>query len=225
MLPAGAGLQRFTWDLRCPGFRTVPDENGESDAKTGYLVPPGEYTVRLRCGERALERRFGLRADPRVRASREDLVAQYGLLVEIRDKLSEVNAAIARVRRVRAQLASWGARVDLDAGFRERAAEVARALGGIEEQLTQPKADHDTDRLKLPGGLDAKLGDLPNVVASADAAPTRQAVVVFRELRARTDSVLASLREILEVRVAALNAELARAAVPIIDTSLGGRSG
>jgi CBS-domain-containing membrane protein len=54
------------------------------------------------------------------------------------------------------------------------------------------------------------------VVASADAAPTRQARQVFEELAARLDELLQRLREVIDTDVDALNRLIREASMPAI---------
>ena len=220
LLPSEAGLQRFTWDLRCRGHRTLPDETGQIGTRTGYFVPPGTYTVRFRLGDATVERRFELRKDPRVDASDADLEAQYDLRIRIRDTRNDVLDGIVRVRKIRAQVEPWGRRADVDPALRESARSICKALTEVEEVLTNPKQRHAADRLVLPVGLDGKLEDLPAAVTGFDAAPTRQVREVYEKHRALAEETLARLEEIARRDVAGLEAKLAEARVPLVDTSV-----
>ncbi len=48
--------------------------------------------------------------DPRIKASDDDLRTQHDLLLAIRDRLSDTNRAIVRIRAVRGQVAGWETR-------------------------------------------------------------------------------------------------------------------
>src|SRR5438309_1847550 len=75
-----------------------------------------------------------------------------------------------------------------------------KALDGIkavEKRLTQPKFTHETDRLKLPAGLDVKLSAVPEVVVSADNAPTRQTREVFAKPATEADEALAEIERLV----------------------------
>ena len=113
------------------------------------------------------------------------------------------------------QAKAWKDRDDPDVAEAARRAE--KSLTAVEERLTQPKFTHETDRLKMPGGLDAKLGAIPEVVASADTAPTTQSREVFAELRARADAALLDLDRIVGDEVAELNAAIARSGLAVVE--------
>ena len=220
LLPREAGLQRFTWDVRCRRHRTLPDEKGQVTTASGYVVPPGTYTARFRLADAMLERRFEIRSDPRVDVSDADLTAQYDLLVAIRDTRNAVLDGILRTRKIRAQVEPWGRRADVDAGLRESARAICKRLREVEEVLTNPKQRHMADRLVLPVGLDGKLEDLPAAVAGFDAPPTRQAREVYEKHRALADQTLARLEEIARADIVALEEKLAEARVALVDTSV-----
>ena len=57
-----------------------------------------------------------------------------------------------------------------------------------------------------PAGLDDTLVDLINVVAIADAAPTKQAREVSEEIIGKVDEKIAGFEALLKGDVAALNA-------------------
>ena len=180
-----AGLNSFTWDLRVNGVVSVPDKSGKTETGTGFRVPPGSYEARLEVGGETLTARFDVVGDPNVAASQADFDQQFAALVEIRDTVSGINRAIGRLRKVRAQVKPWSERDAAPDEVRAQAKKVLRGLATAEERLTQPKHTHDTDRLKLPPGLDTRVGALADVVGSADAAPTAQARAVFTKLSAQ----------------------------------------
>jgi photosystem II stability/assembly factor-like uncharacterized protein len=217
-LPTSAGLNRFTWDLRCRGYLPVADDKGERRPENGYIVPPGTYGVRLRVGDRTLETTFELRKDPRVSASDEQLREQYDFLIAIRDKLTATNGAIGRIRAARAQAEIWTKRPgETPADIVEAAKAAAKALNEVEKQLTNTDIKHDVDRLQRPAGLDRKLGEIPTVVAGPDAPPTRQALEVFEKIAGQVDEALAQLHQVAANEVARLNELIASAGLPAVD--------
>ena len=67
----------------------------------------------------AYEQPFEIRKDPRVKASDADLRAQFELMVDIRNRFSEVADTVLRIREVRAKLV--GRRAELPEDFRVKA--------------------------------------------------------------------------------------------------------
>ena len=200
-------------------MRSLPDEKRRVSTRTGYMVPPGSYRVRMRLGDETHERDFEIARDPRVAAKDEDLREQFELLIRIRDIHSSVNDAIARTRKIRAQLEPWSRRPDADDSIRAGARRICKALTEVEKVLTNPAQTHGTDFLKLPLGLDGKLADLPAAISGADARPTKQSREVFDKHRTLAESTLARLDEIAESDVVAFERALREADISLVDTA------
>jgi len=64
------------------------------------VAPPGRYGVRLTVDGQSYEHPFGIRNDPRVKESDADLRAQFELMIELRERYSEVADAVIRVREI-----------------------------------------------------------------------------------------------------------------------------
>jgi hypothetical protein len=197
--------------------RKLPDENGEVETTIGYIVPPGRYTVRVRFDQEVVETSFELVKDPRITASHADLEKQYQLLLGIRDAHNRVNRDVMRARRIRAQLEWWQTRSDVGEDVRKEAQRLGTELTAIEEIFTNPKQLHDTDRLKMRGGLDGKLADLPHAIAGADAPPTRQARDVFEKHETRVNEVCARLDDLVTTDLAQFDERIRALGVPLID--------
>ena len=147
---------------------------------------------------------FDIEKDPRVDATQADLQAQFDLLIQIRDRLSETNRAINTLRNVRDQTEEWVRRsrgstaADAISGSAET---IADKLERIEHPLIQVDYRGARERLHLPVKLNRKLAELMTVVASADFAPARQMVEVYEDVAARVTPYLDTLNEILETDV------------------------
>ncbi len=218
-VPKDAGLNRFVWDMRYAEPHKVSGYVSSEDNLAGPLAAPGRYQVRLKVGERTATETFEIVKDPRVTATQEDLEAQSELLIQIRDRISETHDGINTIRNVRQQVEEWERRTEGQPEH-DRVAEAGKGLkeklAAVEEELTQVKAKNRQDTLDSPIKLNAKLATLAGVVASADAAPTRQARAVFAELSRRVEEQLGRLRGIVETEVAAFNALIREAEVPAI---------
>jgi hypothetical protein len=218
-VPKQAGMNRFAWNLRHPDAREVPGDVATERSLSGPVATPGEYTVELGAAGRTLTQPFEIRADPRLSATPADLAAQFALLVQIRDKLTATHDAVNELRDVRAQVAEWARRAER----RPSAAKVAEAARALTDQITALEAEliegrirADLDMIHYPTRLNAKLAALTSVVASADTAPTRQAVEVFLDLSARIDAQLARWRAVRDTDVAAFGALVAAAGLPAV---------
>jgi hypothetical protein len=181
------GLQRLVWDLRVEPPVKAPDEEGVVEAVTpGPRVPPGRYGVELQVGDERRSASVQVVRDPRIFSDDADLQAQFDLLVQVRDRLDDVGAAVRRIR-------SAGRAADLPS-------EVAAELERLEKLLLGSATNH-ADELKRPPGLVAKLKLLPEIVVElSDTAPTAATRAVYaqldgavRELELELDAALASV--------------------------------
>jgi photosystem II stability/assembly factor-like uncharacterized protein len=224
-ITAKPGLNRFVWDLRYPGAEKVPGDVTTERAITGPLAPPGAYQVRLTVGDRSWTQPLEIRKDPRVPATQADLDAQFALWMRIRDTLSETHAGINRLRRIRRQVTEWVRRVreaappagEPSAAHRAVTAAadaLATRLAAIETELIQTGARNSMDALRHPARLNLRLASLMSVLASADAAPPRQAVQVYEELAGRARRELDRLQALVTSDVAAFDGLVRQAGLP-----------
>ncbi|MDE3229864.1 MAG: glycosyl hydrolase, partial [Chloroflexota bacterium] len=219
-----AGLNRFTWDMRYPDGEWVDGYVTDSGILSGPVAAPGHYQARLTVGDQSQTVTFEIAKDPRINATQEELDAQFTLLCQIRDKVSEIHQAINQLTSIRQQLSEWTDRArELKAPNHEelarQTAALSEQLGAIEGALIETRAAEDDDTLRFPVKLNVKLAALMSVVASADAAPTRQAREVFAALCAQADSQLARLRALRDGELAAINTLIREANLPAVMAS------
>ena len=218
-IPAIAGLNRFVWDMRVNEATKLDAKGGDQPATTGPRVVPGEYRLRLTAGGETHEQSLRIVADPRHATTVEEFRAQHDLLLQARDKLTETNDAINRVRRVREQVDGWVARA---AGSKneKKLSDAAKALkqklAAAEEQLIQVKANSPKDTLHYPVMLNSKLVRVANAVASADMAPTQQARDAVADLSTRIDTQIAAINAAIDSDVPAFNKLVAGAKLDAI---------
>jgi photosystem II stability/assembly factor-like uncharacterized protein len=217
--PAEAGMNRFIWPMRYPEARLMPGDKLLTDKVVGPLAPPGTYQVRLDVNGTTQTQTFALRKDPRVAASQADFDAQFALLLQIRDKLSTTHDAVNTLRRIRQQVDEWTQRAAGHSGadaVSHAAQTVKDKLATVEDALIQVNYRGARDRLNLPAKLNAKLAELPSVVAAADFAPPQQAYEVFNHLTEHIDQQLQQLQEIIAKDVAAFQGLLDTHKIPAI---------
>jgi hypothetical protein len=222
-VPGEAGMNRFVWNMRYADARGVPGDATTERSLTGPLARPGAYQVQLNVGDQTYTRSFEIRKDPRVSATLADLEAQFALLLQIRDKLSEAHDAINQLRSIRRQVDDWVRRTTGQSEAQSAGDAVAHAakgllntLSGIEEELIQWRAQVPQDQLNYPSRLNAKLAALTSVVASGDGAPTRQSYEVFRDLSQRIDEQLVQLRQVIDTDLLAFNTLIQASKIPAI---------
>jgi hypothetical protein len=218
-LPAEAGMNRFIWDMRYPDAERVPGAVLWGGSVAGPIAVPGIYQVKLTIGEESHIREWEWKKDPRIETSTQELREQFDFLIEVRDKLSEINRAVNQLRRVRAKIDQVSNEIKgrpEAAAVLEEAKKVKAQLTAVEEILIQAKSKSSQDPLNYPVKLDDKIAALATLTAGADARPTDQSRELFRELADRADAEIVNLKAILESGVLNLNTLLKDAGIPHI---------
>ena len=219
-MPAGAGINRFVWDLRYPGATRLRGNRTGEEADRGPLVLPGTYEVRLRIGDRTLAEAFDVVNDPRSPASVEELREQLDCLLAIRDKISTVHEAVQRIRDTRDEVKRWCARLSRHGGHDAAVAagEALRdALAPIESALILPGEQTDTSGLHHRVRLNAALASVIGVVECADARPTAPARALAEEYMTRIDEELGRLRILLDRDLGEFNRLVSETGLPPVD--------
>jgi photosystem II stability/assembly factor-like uncharacterized protein len=202
---AVAGVHRLQWDLTYPGatsFAGIVLEGG--DPRRGVWAPPGRYRVRLsvRTGSTVAVDTQSVMVvrDPRLPAVTDaDLRSQFDLARRIRDKESEANEAVIRIRALRGQLRerdAAAARQPVSDASRRVPLETARldsAMSEVESTLYQVRNRSPKDKIAFPIRVNDRLTGLRSQVDGSYARPTAAQVRIFGELAAEVDRALATL--------------------------------
>jgi hypothetical protein len=180
-LPANQGLNRFVWDFALPG---PWDANPQRSGRNGPLAPPGTYTVRVTSGDWSATQPLEVRIDPRLArdgVTVADLRAQLDHNLRVRDMVTEVNQAVARLQQARRRLQ----------GATGAAADTLQRLNVLEAKLVTPPV-----RYSQPA-LQAHITYLYSLTTRADQEVGRDAIERYRVLRRELDARVAELNAIL----------------------------
>jgi hypothetical protein len=163
----------------------------------GPLVLPGNYTVRLLVdGAPAGETKLLVKKDPRSDATGADLVAQYKLLMGIRDRTTDANDAVRTVRNVRNQAKARMTQVGADsAKYAQLVKELDTKISAMEAEIYQVKNQSGQDPLNYPIKVNNQIAALAGTVGSTEARPTRQSQQVFDMLTKELEGYLVELRK------------------------------
>ncbi|HEY3383566.1 MAG TPA: hypothetical protein VGK32_17515 [Vicinamibacterales bacterium] len=215
-----AGLNRLTWDLRYPGATVFDGMILRSAApQRGPIAPPGTYQVRLTADGQVQTRRFTVTLPPQVKGvSQADLEAQFALGLQIRDKTSAANQAVILIRDLKKQIADRQGKTT-DRKVVVAAGSLVEKLAAIEEELYQVRNQAPKDPLAYPVKLNNRIPALGYVVDGADARPTDQSHLVFKELSAELDAQLGRLDALLKNDVPVLNRLLGVGKLPPVARS------
>lgn len=218
-MKAEAGMNRFVWNMLYPDAERVPKAVLWGGTLRGPVAVPGIYQVRLTVGEKSMTQSWEWKKDPRLFTTQEEFQEQFDFLIRIRDKITEVNGAINRLRSVKSQIDILSEKIKnhekgkdiIEAGKR-----LKEKLKAVEDVLIQSKSKSSQDPLNYPIKLDNKIAALASVVARANARPTDQSYEVFKELSAKAEKQVAKLKEILETDLPAFNKMVREADIPAI---------
>jgi len=212
-----AGLNRYTWDMRYPGFTEFKGMIFWAARNRGPLAVPGQYQVRLTADGQTLTQPAEIRLDPRVSGvAAADLQKRFALATQIRDKVSQANDAVLLIRGIRAQIGGVVKQAGSES-VRRPAEQLEQKLAAIEGHIYQVQNRSRQDPLNYPIMLNNKLAALAGVVEASEAAPTDQSYAVFADLSQRLDRELAELERVLATDLPALNQRLAAARLPAIE--------
>ena len=223
-IPAAAGLNRFSWDLRYESPVKIPGAVYDSgNDPVSPLALPGKYSVRLTAGGKSSTEPLEISMDPRVKTSADDLQKQFDFILKMRDRQDEMNRAILGIRDSRNQLKALEKRLagnDGASAIVTSSTDLRKKISAIEEELIQVNATASEDEANYPTKLNSKLSYLNVVSDSADTAPTGPEQAVFAELDKQLESQLEKWREVLTKDLPALNDAMQKSNIPLIAPSV-----
>lgn len=218
-VPARAGMNRFTWDLRYPDATTFPGLIMWAGSTRGPMIVPGTYTARLTVGDKTQSQTFVVKNDPRLKTTPAEFSAQLSLSLQIRDKLSQVNQAVVDIRAAKKQLEEYAARLKDDVAAKkvaDAARDLDKKLTAVEEELYQIKNQSSQDPLNFPIKLNNRLAALLGDVQATDAGPTKQSNVVYEGLASEANAQLRAADKLLKDDVASFNKLVRDSDIPAV---------
>ncbi len=212
---AQQGMNRFVWNLRYADATTFPGLIMWAGSVTGPRVSPGTYRVRLTVNGKPQMQPFQVSKDPRLETTPEEYGKQLTLALQIRDKLSETNQGIIRIREVRKQLEPYAGRSDKRVS--EAAKDLIKKMTAVEEDLYQTKNRASEDPLNFPIKLNNKLAHLLGVVANSEFQPTAQSNMVYEDLATQVNARLKTLNGLMTTELGAFNKLVRESGVPAVE--------
>src|SRR5207247_2387774 len=210
-VPARAGMNRFTWDMRSVPLHDFPGLIMYQTDSRGPTVPPGRYQVRLTAGGYTLTQPVMIRKDARAtHVTDADFQEQYRFAREIGDAFSQTSDMVVSTRRLKAQIADRMTGIIDSSVIMNAAAKLEASLTMVEGELYQYQNRSTKDPLNFPPKLNNKIAVLLSVVDSGDGRPTDQSYAVFNELSSKLSGQNQAFDALLARDVPAFNALLAR---------------
>ncbi|MFN8581083.1 MAG: glycosyl hydrolase [Gemmatimonadaceae bacterium] len=210
-VPNRAGLNMFAWNLRYPDAVTFDNLIMWAANTTGPVAPPGTYSVRMTVnGGAAQTESFRVLKDPRSTSTDADILAQFKLLLAIRDKTTEANNAVRMVRNMRWQVDDRTGRLPSDkkTEFTSLATGMMDKLSENERSVYQTKNESNQDPLNFPIRLNNEIAGVASFVGQGEYRPTKQAYEVFDQLTKELDVQMKALKGTMDADLPKLNAIL-----------------
>ncbi|MGE3615268.1 MAG: WD40/YVTN/BNR-like repeat-containing protein, partial [Gemmatimonadales bacterium] len=216
-LPNAAGVNRMSWDLRTEGATTFPGMILWGARTVGPVVPPGRYTVRLVADDHTVTSPVRVVRNPRITdVTDADLRAQYAFSKRVRDKVTEANDAVITIRRVKSQAADRLKRSD-DGALKTAADRLTTNASGVEQDIYQVKNQSNQDPLNFPIKVNNRLANLMSMAERGDGRPNNNLPEIFGILTAELKGYTDRLAEVWAKDLSAVNNELRRLGLPVID--------
>ncbi len=215
-----AGSNRFRWNMRTEGWTDFDGRIFWAAGNVGPAVLPGRYQVRMTVDGESQTRDFEVHMNPRAAASGVTLAhlrQRYELAERIRDRVTEANEAVIRIRNIKSQVDDRLEESD-NAQLESLGGTVKDRLGGVESEIYQVQNQSNQDPLNYPIKLNNKIAALLNQVEGAESRPTDQSYEVFDMLSGQLDVELQQMRLIIQQDVARLNELLRELGLDPIDT-------
>ena len=216
-----AGSHAFSWDLRYPAWTDFEGRIMWAARPMGPAAVPGSYTVRLTVnGGPPQTRDFEVRINPNLEGvTTADLQERFDLAIRIRDRVTEANEAVIRVRDIKGQVEERLEETDNEE-IVAQADVVEENLGVVEAEIYQVQNRSNQDPLNYPIKLNNKLAALLGVVEGAENRPTAQSHTVFERLSALLEEQLSQMRIVIQRDVTRLNDLLIREGIQPIEGRL-----
>jgi hypothetical protein len=211
---AKPGMNKFVWNMHYPDATTFPGIIMWAAGVQGPRISPGHYQVRLTVDGKTETAGFEVKADPRLKTTPEDYAKQLSLALQLRDKLSETNSAVVRIREVRRQLETFANRDDKTVAAAAKS--LIAKLTAIEEDLYQTKNRASEDPLNFPIKLNNKVAYVLGTVANSESQPTSQSYVVYEDLATEVNAKIRALNGLMTEDVAQFNKTVREANVPVV---------
>jgi hypothetical protein len=225
--PAGAGIQRLTWDLRYPAANLSvpppPDADFDFEPPSGPLVMPGTYKATVAKRVDGVVTQLGPPQQFQVVVEGQENMStsDHTTLVEFQTKAIRLQRAasgatqaanalrprLAAIKRAIAETPSLPQRlVDEATALDRRAAEIQRALSG--------DAAARQRNINTPPSINDRVGYVVGAQRMSISRPTQTQIAQYNAAAQDFESLLGQLRQLIEVDLDKLEKQLEAAGAP-----------
>ncbi len=219
-----AGANTYRWDMRYPDASNFRGMILWAGGVQGPVIAPGSYTVRLTVGsEKPVTQTLVVRRDPRATATDADLIAQTKFALQLRDRMTEADDAVKKIRSVKIQLDERAQKMSTVAEYGTLSKLLTDSLGSVEDSVYQTRNKSGEDPLNFPVRLNNQIAALLGFVQSGDRRPPPQAYQVFETVSPKLDTQLGRYDKSVKLYLDKINALLKAAGLPpVVPTTVEG---
>jgi hypothetical protein len=202
------GMNKFNWNMRYADAEGFDGLIMWAGSLTGPKAMPGIYKAKLSANGESREVEFEIVKDPRTTGSLADIKEQFDFAISVRDKLSETNKAVKKIRTAREQINRVIEPMkgkDEYKDVNDMAKTILDEMKAAEEALYQTKNKSGQDPLNYPIRLNNKLAALGGEVDGSDYKPTQQVKEVQTEINGMIDEQLKAVDKIFKEKLPRLN--------------------
>ncbi len=215
-VPGTPGMHRAEWDLRTAPL-DAPRGVNFFGSTGGYVVAPGQYTVRLTANGKSYSAPLTVKQDPRIHLTAAQMAEEQRVIQAINARTNAIFHDAKRLDDVRDQVKTIVAHAK-DLPKSDSVSSVGNALAGrldsLSVYLVQPKHTNGQDIINFPNGIADQWAYLASQVDGSYMPVTNGVSKRLADLQAQWPAVQAKIDFLLGDQIAAFNALLdAKAAV------------
>ena len=210
-----AGLNRANWNLDYASAVTFPGMILWGATTNGPTALPGVYQVRMTVDGKTQTQSFGVKKNPLRNTPDADVTEQFTLGIQIRDKISEANNAVIRIRKIKDDVKDRLTKSQ-DPQLKAAGDRLTANLSAVEQDIYQVKNQSGQDPLNFPIKTNNRLGSLLGMTLRGEGKPTANIRPIFEDLKKELKNETDRLDEVLSADLAAFNTEAKRAGVEAI---------
>lgn len=241
---ANKGVNRWVWDMRSRPAGAGPGGGGGGGgggfggggiANLGFRVDPGDYTVKIKLGDKEMTKTLKVMEDPRIVFSAEDRAKKKAALTKLMPIVTRGQLAATSIAGLRTNLntaiEAWkrpGA-PPVPENVRKAADELLKKIDamyvnwGTPPSLASNISSAGPPLVELPAPLSQRAPQLLGAIENTTGAPTEWELAQIDILSAKIPPAADAVRNLITVDLAALNQLMLEAKIPYIQPpALGG---
>jgi hypothetical protein len=176
------------------------------------MALPGTYQVKLTVDGASQTQPLTIVKHPLRDTSDAALQEQFNLALQIRDKISEANTAVIRIRRIKDDVKDRLSKSQ-DPQLKAAGDRLTANLSAVEQDIYQVKNQSGQDPLNFPIKTNNRLASLLGMTLRGEGKPTANIYPIFEDLKKELKTETDRLSEVLSADLASFNTEAKRVGV------------